>query len=317
MTIADACAAAGRRLFVTGGGLEATLGHAKDLGLYELPPGLRVLEDDLPSVPRHRLCVVATGCQGEWRSAMARIAADEHRSVSVESGDTVILSARTIPGNERSVIHMLDDLRRLGAHIVTPREAPGLHVSGHAYGGDLEVVRQALRPRIYLPMHGSFGHLTANLDGAHAKGHAGHILESGDVVDIRRSGLALVGKVEVELRYVDGESGVVVPGEALRERWKIGELGAALLTGVYVVAERRWLVAPEITLQGLRLPPALSLEGFHASATTAVRQRTAELVHQAAAEPDEVAEELRILVRRHLAAVLKKKPVVLVKLHLV
>jgi ribonuclease J len=316
MAIADACRAAGRRLFIAGGGLEATLGHASDLGLFALPPGLRIAEEELPGLPRNKICVVATGCQGEWRSAMARIASDEHRSVSIEAGDTVLLSARTIPGNERAVIFMLDDLRRQGATVITPREMPGLHVSGHAYEGDLEVVRQALRPRAYLPMHGTFGHMAANLEGAHARGHAGHLVESGDVVDIRPSGLSVVGRIDVELRYVDGESGVVMPPEALRERLKFGELGGAVLTGVYSAAEHRWLAPPEVSLHGLRLPASQSTSGFNAAVAASVSQRTADLVHKAGATSEEIYEELRILVRRHLAAVLKKKPVVLVKLHL-
>jgi ribonuclease J len=316
MTIVKACVATGRKLFVTGGGIEATLGHAHDLNLYDLPPNLRVSEEELRQIPRNELCVVATGCQGEWRSAMARFAVDEHRALSVEAGDTVIVSARTIPGNERPVINMLDNLRRLGAQIVTPREAPGIHVSGHAYGADLELLRKALRPRIYLPMHGSYGFLAANLAGAHAHGYASHLLESGDVVDIRRSGLSVAGRVEVELRYVDGDSGVCLPPDALRERLKIGELGAALLTGVYSLSERKWLAEPEVSLHGLRLPESVSSEGILASAATALRQRTGELVHKAGCDQDELKGELRILLRRHLAAVLKKKPVVLVKIHL-
>jgi len=119
-TVADACVAAGKKLYITGAGLDTTLTHAKALERYKLPESLRVSEGQLDTFPRKRLVVLASGCQAEWRSAMARIAAGEHRDFSLHPGDAVIFSSRFIPGNERPILDMIDKVRRFGAAVVTP-----------------------------------------------------------------------------------------------------------------------------------------------------------------------------------------------------
>jgi mRNA degradation ribonuclease J1/J2 len=171
---------------------------------------------------------------------------------------------------------------------------------------------------MYLPVHGAFTQLSANQRGAFPAVPLTRLIETGDVIDARRDGVDVVDHLDVERCYIDSDSSVVLSHEALRERLKIGELGAAIVSGVYLRHERRWLVPVELMLQGLRLPASVSSESFDAQAAQLVRQKVAGMLHgDLPADCEALLEELRITLRRHLFQVLKKKPVVIVKLHIV
>ncbi len=316
-SIADACIAAGRRVFIAGTGLENTLGIAKTLDLYHFPESLRINEDQVGRFPRSKLVVLATGCQGEWRSAMARIAKQEFKAFRVKAGDTVVLSSRIIPGNEKALLTMFNEFQKAGARIITAREVPGIHVSGHAYQGDLNLLHDALKPRFFAPVHGAFGQLKANQGRGEAAGSISQLIETGDVLDARRDGIENVGKIEISLNYVDGDSGVVMSYETLRDRLRIGELGCALVTGVYDCGKKDWVVPVEVELTGLALPQSDDGAGWLRQVAGRVANEAAKLAQGKGAEGTNLDEGIRIFLRRQLFQVLKKKPVVLVKLHLI
>ena len=318
--IADACIEAGKKLFITGNGIETTLTHAKALGRYYLPETLRLADGQLDGFRRDRMVVLASGCQAEWRSAMCRIANGEHRSVGVHPGDQVILSSRFIPGNERPILDMMDKLKRLGASVISPREFPGIHVSGHAYGGDIERLIKLLRPKVHAPVHGAFTQLDANRKIGERLGVKSVLIETGDVLEVSPNGVATIGKIDTGINYLDAESGVVLPIEAARERLRVGELGQAIFSGVFSRSKRDWAVAPSFEIFGFRLPARLDWPTFQKEAI----EDSLELLRVRGSQKgplnqdswDELLEELRISLRRKLTAVLNKKPVVFVKLHL-
>jgi ribonuclease J len=313
-TIADACLATGRRLFVTGAGVDATLTVAESLEVYKLPDGLRVQENYLDDVPRQQLVVVATGCQGEFRSALARIAYGEHKSFSLHPEDTVVLSSRIIPGNERSILNMLDQIVKRGSKIITARDVPGVHVSGHAYQGDLEVLIRGLKPRCFAPKHGTFTQLKANAMTAERLGvDRLCVIENGDVIEMAAGEVRLAGRLEFGVQYVDSESNVVLTHETLRDRLKIGELGMILVTGTYERG-RGWISSPQLDLVGLALPLRIDTAAFMREQTEFVERNTTRLDKQQKLGWDALVEELRITLRRQFQQVLKKKPVVMVKL---
>lgn len=322
VSVAKACQQAGRKLYLAGNGLETTLTLAKETGLYYLPESLQVTEDRVSSIPRKDLCVLATGCQGEGRSAMARIARHEHKHFALAPGDTVIFSSRIIPGNEKSVIYLTESYKRQGAIVVTAREAPGIHVSGHAYGGEIRLLHQALRPTYFLPVHGNYSQLAANLDQAGKAGHPEErrrIIETGDVLDVSRAnGVVHKGTVEVELAYVDSDSSAVIPYATLRERLKIGELGCAIMTGTFAKATGAWVAPPELDLIGLGIPTGNDRASVAAEARRIVEREMPRLAASGSKLSDPgVCEEIRIILRRQLLAMLKKKPIVVVKIQLV
>lgn len=317
-TIADACIATGRKLFIAGAGVESTLGHAKNLGFYHLPESLRLAETNLKTFPREKTVALASGCQAEWRSAMYRISVGEHRDVSIQADDTVVLSSRFIPGNERPIFDMMDRLKRLGARVISPRDAPGIHVSGHAHGGDIEKLMGLLKPKHFAPVHGAFTQLDANRRIGARLGIKSLLIETGDVIEAGPAGVKLVGRIDTGINYVDADAGVVLPVEAVRERLRVGELGAAIFSGVYSKAQKTFLAPPSFDLVGVRLPDHVNPDTFQIAATAgALAILNAQTNGKPAPSFDELSEEVRISLRRRLAAVLNKKPVVFVKLHLV
>ena len=317
-TIADVCVATGRRLCICGNGIETTLMIAKKLILYHLPESLRLAEDQVATFPRNRLVVLATGCQGEWRSALARMAAGSHRSITVGPGDTVIWSSRMIPGNEKAVFAMTNSFLRAGAKIVSGRDAPDIHVSGHAFGGDVERLVQTLRPRHFLPVHGSFTHMQANLGRPLSAGMTASstLIENGDVLDVSRDGVVKAGKIDIELEFVDAEAGVLISQGTLRERLRVGELGMALVDGVFDQSAKEWRAGPNISLNGLCLPLMVNTDEWLEKMGRQLAHHLRPLLSQAQSTPDGVTEEARLFVRRQLTRLLRKKPVVLVKLHI-
>lgn len=319
-SIADACIATDRRLFVTGAGLEQTITIGKALNLYHLPENLLLAESQLATFPRNRLVVLATGCQGEWRSALARISASEHKAFSARPGDTLVLSARMIPGNEKPVLNLCNAFLKLGVSIITPKEAPGIHVSGHAYQEDLRLLCSLVKPRRFLPVHGAFSQLLANYrmaSGQLTEANASLLIQSGDVIDLTADSLSHVGTLNIPLEYVDSDAGVPLTHETLRERLKIGELGAAIVTGFYNAPERRWMMAPKIDLIGLAFPDEIHQENWLSTEATKLAALVTSNLLGKLLPVQDVMEEVRIYLRRRLHQVLKKKPVVLVKIHFV
>ncbi len=315
-TIADATQASGRKLLVVGNGVEATLSIAKALGIYELPADLRIDPDQVSKFPRRRLVVLATGCQGEWRAALARISQGEHKAFVAREGDTVILSSRIIPGNEKAILTVMNNLQRMGVKIITAREVPGIHVSGHAYQGDLNLLHEALKPKFFAPVHGAFSQLRANMLRGEKAGSVPSLVETGDVLDCSKSGVSHVGKVEVTLSYLDADSGVLLSNEMLRERLRVGEFGAALVTGVYDRGRKAWLAPVTIDLTGLKMPEAEG-ERWLPQMAEKIASQVSRLCQDGGADVAYIMEEARVFLRRHLFQVLKKKPVVMVKIHLV
>ena len=133
---------------------------AQELGFLNVPPGLVIRSRDIRNHPRERVCVVAGGCQGEPMSALSRMALDDHKDIKIEAGDTVILSARMIPGNERAIGRMMDHFYRRRAEIYYPDGAqPPVHVSGHASEEELKLVITLVKPQYFIPIHGTYRQL--------------------------------------------------------------------------------------------------------------------------------------------------------------
>ena len=202
---------------------------AENLGLIGFPAGLRVSTDRARELAPRDLMVIAGGSQGEPLSAMARIAAGRHRDVSVDAGDLVIYSARMIPGNEKRIGAMIDQLLIAGADVVTQADAP-VHVSGHGSAGDLAQLIEWVRPRYLIPIHGEYRQLSAHARLARELGIAPDrvlLARSGDRVTLTTERLAIEGRVPAGRRFVDG-AGNIVSAEVMRERRQIAGDGIVI-----------------------------------------------------------------------------------------
>ena len=228
--------------------LARELGHLKNVSSLVVDPG------DGRKVPRDRLLVLATGTQGEPPAALSKLARGEHRDLDLEAGDTVIFSSRVIPGLERSVLAVREALERQGIHVHHRRSDPGVHVSGHAYRGEQQMLIEWLRPKSFLPVHGTWGMLQEHARIAESAGVEDTlVVENGALVELREGSLRVVGAVEADRVHV-AHGGVALDPTMRRDRIRMGELG--LVTAALPIALHR--------KRGLKMvdAPRLEARGF-------------------------------------------------------
>src|SRR5271169_6204170 len=228
-TIARAAAVHGREAALVGRSLWRIDKAARENGyLTGLPRFLT--EEEAAYVPRDRILMICTGSQGEPRSALARIARDDHPHVTLETGDVVIFSSRIIPGNEKSINRLQNALVRLGVEIVT-EEDHFVHVSGHPARDELVRMYQMVRPKIAIPVRGEARHLIAHAHLAEeCQVEQPLVIQNGDMVQLTPSGAAIVDEVPVGRLASDGKSLLPLGGAALKDRRRIILNGSAVAT---------------------------------------------------------------------------------------
>ena len=317
--IADVCKRLGKKILVSGRGIQNCYEMGVALKLFRWPEGVLISDNQLRNTPEHKVVILSSGSQGEFRSSLQRIASQEHRSIRIKPGDTVVFSARIIPGNERSILTLTDQLRKQGAEILTTRHHPEIHVSGHAYEEDIRKIIRALKPRHYLPVHGTFSHLKANAEvgeklsyteGRHT------LIENGDILRLYRKKARVVGQIEVQQQFVDQDSYFTMSRETLRERLRIGELGLALISGVFSKKRERFISGPDVMLQGLALPPDVTEARWLRQAGRHIESEMEKWLDRYPPEEEKLNQQCRVLLRRHLAEIINKKPVIIAKIYI-
>ena len=305
-----AAQAAGRELFVVGRSMRRMIDAAREVGyLQNVPPIRDEREADL--LPRNRVLYLCTGSQGEARSALARVAAGQHPRVRLEPADTVIFSAKIIPGNERTLYNLHNQLVRQGIEVVTEGDH-FVHVSGHPCRDELEQMYRWIKPTISVPVHGEARHLHAHQRLAEQMGvpHA-MLIENGDVLRLAPGKPEIVDEVSVG-RVVSETDGLVGVGDDMfRTRRRLMAHGT-ILVGVVLDDEGSVLATPQLTPLG-----AFELERF-----AELRSRTIETVTDAvedlndsAVKDDErVREAVRVAVRQALDLPRHRRPIVEVQI---
>ena len=206
---------------------------AHSLGLLHIPDRILLRSQDLGSVPRNKLMVVLSGTQGEPMSALARVAVDNHKSISVEHGDTVVLSSRIIPGNEKAIYRMINHLSRRGADVIYGSMNPPVHVSGHASAEELKLVLNLVRPKYFMPIHGEYRQLAKHASLAEHLRSVGlkdtFVLETGETLELDAQGARKGGRVNVGRVCIDsGTLDEVVEDLVIRDRRHLSEDGFVL-----------------------------------------------------------------------------------------
>ncbi len=284
---------------------------ARETGyLEEVPPFLT--DEEAAYLPREKVLLICTGSQGEPRSALARIADDDHPEIVLEQGDTVIFSSRMIPGNERAIGRLQNRLAALGVEIITEQDHL-VHVSGHPAQDELTRMYQLVRPRIAVPVHGETRHLMAQARLAEqCQVPQSLVTRNGEVVRLAPGPAAVIGEVPTGRLVVDGKRLLPVGGEALRSRQKMTFNGAALAT-IVVDRDGRLQAPPQVTVHGL------GGEDEDLALTAELLQRVTQAIEglDTRARRDDAAlrEAARLAVRRSLRAWHGKKPVT--EVHLV
>jgi len=254
--VIDAAAFCGRTVSVIGRSMNRNLNIARNLGYATVPDDLLVKPRRLDEFMPHETLILCTGSQGEPRSALTRIAFGDHPAVQISSSDTVVVSARAIPGNEVKVHDTVNRLCRLGATVLT-EDTTYVNASGHAAADDLSTMIETVRPRAFMPIHGEYRMLQAHVRLAEKAGvpaHATRIAENGTVLELDADGLSVVGQVEAGTTLVDGMNVGSVRDVVLRDRRHLASDGVLIVVATIAADSAEPIAEPEIIARGFIEP---------------------------------------------------------------
>jgi len=305
--IIDGAVLHGRRICLIGRSMLRNMELAIDLGLLTVPDGVMVALDDVEDVPEDKLLVVCTGSQGEPMAALSRIARGEHRTFQMRSSDTVILSSSLIPGNEHAVFGVVNRLRRAGIKVIDNRNA-NVHVSGHAFAGELLFLYNAVRPSNVMPVHGEWRHLRANAALAEKTGVAADavvVTENGITVDLVDGKAMISGRVEVGRAYVDGVATGDIEQPTLADRLVLGEGGFISITVAIDSITGRAVAPPTLSGRGFSEDPK-ALEGV----LPIVESELARTESDGIVDTHRVAQQVRRVVGKWVGETYRRRPMI-------
>jgi ribonuclease J len=248
----DVALEAERKVCVVGRSMRKNLNIARSLGYLSVPDDTLIRPAQLDEYPPEKLLVLCTGSQGEPLSALTRIAYNDHSAVRVDRGDTVIISAKPVPGNELRVHDTINQLARAGAEILHQEIAP-VHVSGHGNSEEIRTVLSLVRPKGVMPVHGEFRMLAAQ---ARMAGDAGVpaasivLAENGSVVELTRDGVRIVDHVDSGVTFVDGLAVGDLSDVALRDRRRLSEDGVLIVVATLTSSNGSRSASPELIARG-------------------------------------------------------------------
>ncbi|MFT8348208.1 ribonuclease J [Clostridium saccharoperbutylacetonicum] len=250
--IITAAEAYDKKVAVSGRSMENIVQVAVELGYLKFEKDILIPVDQISKYPNERVVVITTGSQGEPLSALARMAASEHRKINIVPGDTVIISATPIPGNEKLVSKVINQLFKKGAQVIYGSEEK-IHVSGHACQEELKLMQALVRPKFFIPVHGEYRHLKKHGEVAMEIGLPENNLlipENGDIIEVARNGIKKVGTVVSGQVFVDGLGVGDVGNIVLRDRKHLSQDG--ILTIVVTIEKQtgRVVSGPDIISRG-------------------------------------------------------------------
>lgn len=250
-----------RKVAFVGRGMVENSEIARRLGHLTVPAGLQIRDSEVPSHPPGEVLCICTGSQGEPRSALSRIAIDDHRHVKLGPGDTVVLSARAIPGNEKAIGRVINHLTRRGARIIT-EATKRVHVSGHGSEEELKLVHSLVRPRYFVPIHGEYRQLADHRRVAEQVTAGGgrpvevRLIETGDILRFDADGAAIVGRAPTGRVLIDDTRVGEVADEVLRDRRHLSVDGIVLPVVAIRKQDGELAGPPEIITRGVVAGPA-------------------------------------------------------------
>jgi ribonuclease J len=245
----------GRKVSLVGRSMMESAEIAQDLGYLEIPDGLLIHPAQIRDFAPEKVCVLISGTQGEPMSALSRAAVDNHKHARIQPGDTVVLSSRIIPGNEKAIYRVVDHLFRRDAHVIyDDGSSPPVHVSGHASQEELKLIINLVKPQYFIPIHGEYRQLKlhAEMAGAmHSSVGKVIMIESGDILEFDEMGARKAGKINVGRVCIDSNSmGDVVEDLVIRDRRHLSEDGIVLPIIAINKLTGKVESSPEIVMRG-------------------------------------------------------------------
>jgi ribonuclease J len=244
----------GRKVAIIGRSMMESTEIAQDLGYIDIPQGLVIQPGQMRDYAPEQLMVLISGTQGEPMSALSRAAVDNHKHAHIDAGDTVVLSSRIIPGNEKSIFRVIDHLYRRDANVIYDDGANGLiHVSGHGSQEEMRLLISLVRPKFFIPIHGNYGHLRRHAQIAMETGAVEHaiVIEDGDVLELDKNDARVKDKVTAGRVLIDSGSSIdVVEDLVIRDRKILSEDGIVLALLAINKRTGKLQQQPEVVMRG-------------------------------------------------------------------
>jgi ribonuclease J len=250
--VVDIAVAQGRKVIFNGRSLEVSLAIAKQLGFLRIPHGIEIQMDQIQDFADHQIVLITTGSQGEPMSVLARVAAGTHKQIRVKPEDTVILSSKFIPGNEKAITHIINNLYRLGADVIYEKIS-SIHVSGHAFQEELKLMIHLTKPKYFIPIHGEYRHLILHKRLALGLGIPEQrilLAENGQIIEFGDQGGRIGEKVATGRILIDGKGIGDVGRSVLKERRLLSEDGLVVVNMAFDEETGIVIYGPEIVSKG-------------------------------------------------------------------
>jgi ribonuclease J len=301
-----------RKVCVLGRSMQKNVEIADELGFLDIPDGLLVSVGESKHIDDDELVYLVTGSQGEPRAALSQMATQAYKGITVEEGDTVVLSARIIPGNERAISRLIGYIYKRGANIIEEKRRL-VHVSGHASQEDIRIMTEAVRPKFVVPIHGEYRMLFRHKE--FVKNHLGYaeenviLIENGDVLELDGERATVVDKRDVGRTFIDDSGFEEIARETVRERRQLAYDGVVSLV-VTLNADTGELEAPpEITARGLSGIDASN--GFIKNAQKIVSEAVAKAPRSEREDLSLLKDRIRLELKRFIQKQTGAKPVIL------
>jgi len=302
----------GRKVAFVGRSMISSAEIAEDLGYLDIHDGLLIHPGEIKNFAPEKVCVLISGTQGEPMSALSRAAVDNHKHAKIEKGDSVVLSSRIIPGNEKAIYRMIDHLFRRQAHVIyEDGSSPPVHVSGHASQEELKLVINLVKPKYFVPIHGEYRQLKLHAEMAAAmRGSVGStiLIESGDILEFDELGARISGRVNVGRICIDSGSRTdVVEDLIIKDRRHLSEDGIVLPIIAINKLSGRVETSPEIVTRGFEPGE----DGFINGARQLVMQTLEVSSEEEKADYGVIKEKIRADLKRYISKQMQKRPLIM------
>lgn len=300
-----------RKVAVVGRSMVNVVAIASELGYLDVPEGTLIDVDEIVNLPGNQACILTTGSQGEPMSALTRMAMNDHRRVEIQPGDTVIISASPIPGNEKSVARTIDHLFKLGANVIY-ESINGVHVSGHASQEELKLMLNMVRPQYFLPVHGEYRMLVKHTQLAEQLGMPKDnifLAENGSIVEFTRHGASIAGKVTAGKILIDGLGIGDVGNIVLRDRKQLSQDGILIVVMTISRSTGAIVAGPDVVTRGFVY--VRESETMLDEAKEKVRQTMARLRENRVTEWAVLKGQVRDTLSKHFYEKTRRRPMIL------
>ncbi|HUQ33187.1 MAG TPA: ribonuclease J [Pyrinomonadaceae bacterium] len=302
-----------RKVCVLGRSMQKNVEIADELGFLDIPDGLMISLSETKRLDDDELVFLVTGSQGEPRAALSQMANQSYKGLTIEEGDTVVLSARIIPGNERSISRLIGAIYKRGANIIEEKRRL-IHVSGHASQEDIKIMTEAVRPKFVVPIHGEYRMLFRHKE--FIKNHLGYneeniiLIENGDVLELDGERAVVVEKREVGRTFIDESGFEEIDTETVRERRQLAYDGVVSLVVTLNEETGELETPPEITTRGL-IGVVNGSNGFIKDAQRVVTRAVESAPRTDGQDTSLLKEHVRVELKRFIQKQTGAKPVIL------